>query len=152
VKQFTWFGVGNQIRLRYAADGMEEAMKLSERTQQLPSSIRMKSIHDSPGWWQALVSLPPEKRGRTLFVMLSTDGFNPFGKEVQLSLWPMLLRVLNSGPETVADTDGLILAGAFEIFHLNCNVVDDHSLHVCRHDTRSELAQELQYLLVSARG
>jgi hypothetical protein len=71
----------------------------------------MLSIHDSPAWREAHASLPLEKRGRTIFVMLSTDGFNPFGPKVVYSAWPVLLRVLTHGPFDIAQRKSMLLLG-----------------------------------------
>lgn len=44
-------------------------------------------------------------------LMLAADGFNPFDKKNQITMWPILLKVLNHSPENIAKRTAFIMVG-----------------------------------------
>jgi hypothetical protein len=110
-KKVTWFGLHNQIRVRFWSDRMDQTLVRSAPENLSPPDGPMKSIHDSPAWRDAVNSLDDTRRGRTIFGMWSTDGFNPWGMNSVYSIWPSIFRVLNHSPADFGDTSLLILLG-----------------------------------------
>jgi hypothetical protein len=109
VQVFRYIPLGQQLRARFRDSGFAPAVRL--RTIQRLDGL-VEDIHDSRGWRTSVLDDQSfMEEDRNIVLSLYLDGVNPWKKDNQYSMWPIVLTVCGSALQSYQDAcachDGL---------------------------------------------
>jgi hypothetical protein len=88
---FRYVPLSTQLSARFHASGFAESIRL--KLHQRADGI-VADLHDSPGWREAVLQNGDfANEPRNLVLSVYADGVNPWSKDTQYSMWPIVLTV-----------------------------------------------------------
>jgi hypothetical protein len=107
-KAFRYFPLPATLRQQFLDSAFANKVRLQNNVSGLPPS----DLHGSQGWREKVLGDREfMQECRDLVFSFCADGVNPFGKSVQYSMWPLMLRNENVSAKTRYKYDNFLLWG-----------------------------------------